>query len=57
MAKYSDRVMSVAGTAEPARVRVATVSRDFFGVLGVQPSLGRGFTAGTPASAPRRSPS
>ena len=45
MAKYNDRVMSVAGTTEPARVRVATVSRDFFGVLGVQPSLGRGFTA------------
>ena len=45
MAKYTDRVTSVAGTAEPARVRVATVSRDFFGVLGVQPSLGRGFTA------------
>jgi putative ABC transport system permease protein len=45
MAKYNDRVTSVAGTAEPARVRVATVSRDFFGVLGVQPSIGRGFTA------------
>jgi putative ABC transport system permease protein len=45
MARYTDRVTSVAGTAEPARVRVATVSRDFFGVLGVQPSLGRGFTA------------
>ena len=26
-------------------MRVATVSRDFFGVLGVQASLGRGFTA------------
>ena len=44
MAKYNDRVMSVAGTAEPARVRVATVSKDFFGVLGVEPSVGRGFT-------------
>lgn len=45
MAKYSDSVMSVAGPAEPVRVWVATVSRDFFGVLGIQPSFGRGFSA------------
>jgi predicted permease len=45
MARYTDRVMSVAGTVEPERVRVATVSREFFGVLGVQPSAGRSFNA------------
>jgi putative ABC transport system permease protein len=45
MAKFTDWVTSVAGTAEPARATVATVSRDFFTVLSVQPSLGRGITA------------
>ena len=56
MAKYTERVTSVAGTAEPVRATVATVTRDFFKVLGVQPSLGRGLSAedarpgGTPVS-------
>ncbi len=45
MAKYADGVTSVAGTAEPTRTTVASVSRDFFKVVGVQPSLGRGLTA------------
>ena len=38
-------VTSVAGAAEPTRMDVATVTKDFFTVLGVQPSLGRGLTA------------
>jgi predicted permease len=42
LAKYTDGITSVAGTAEPTRTRVASVSRDFFKVLGVQPSQGRG---------------
>ncbi len=45
IAKFTDWVTSVAGTAEPTRATVATVSRDFFKVLSVQPSLGRGITA------------
>jgi putative ABC transport system permease protein len=45
MAKYADGVTSVAGTAEPTRATVAAVTRDFFKVLGIQPSLGRGLTA------------
>jgi predicted permease len=43
LAQYSSWVRSVSGTIEPVRVRVATVSRDFFDVLGVRPSLGRAF--------------
>jgi len=45
MAKYSQSVASVAGPAEPTRTVVAPVSRDFFKVLGIQPSIGRGMTA------------
>ena len=44
MAKYSAYITSVVGAAEPTRTTVATVSRDFFNVLGVQPARGRGFT-------------
>src|SRR3954470_2083179 len=45
MAKYTQWVTSVAGTAEPSRATVARVSRDFFKVLALQPVLGRGITA------------
>jgi putative ABC transport system permease protein len=45
MAKYGAGVTSVAGTAEPTRATVAWVTRDFFRVMGIQPSLGRGLTA------------
>jgi putative ABC transport system permease protein len=45
MAKYGAGVTSVAGTAEPTRAMVAWVSRDFFRVVGIQPSVGRGLTA------------
>jgi predicted permease len=45
MAKYSQWVASVAGPAEPTRALIAPVSKDFFKVLGIQPSFGRGITA------------
>ena len=44
MAKYTAIVRSVAGAAEPTRSTVAIVTKDFFNVLGIQPSLGRGLT-------------
>jgi predicted permease len=54
VAKYADGVTSVAGTAEPTRSTVAMVTKDFFKVLGVQPSLGRGLAAedARPGAAP-----
>jgi putative ABC transport system permease protein len=45
MAKYSDYVVSVAGTSQPTRTAVAPVSPDFLRVFGVQPILGRDFGA------------
>ena len=45
MAKYTAFVSSVSGGPEPTRAVTAFVSRDFFTVLGVQPVLGRSFTA------------
>jgi putative ABC transport system permease protein len=45
MAKYSSWVTPVIGPTEPTRTMVATVSRDFFRVVGVQPAVGRGLTA------------
>ena len=45
MAKYSDWVTPVTGPAEPTRTTVASVTKDFFKVVGIQPSLGRGLTA------------
>src|SRR6476646_6736702 len=44
MATYTGGITSVAGTSEPTRAVIAMVSRDFFSVLGIQPSLGRPFT-------------
>ena len=44
MAKYTEWVTSVAGTAEPTRATVTRVSQDFFKVMGIQPSLGRAIT-------------
>ena len=43
VAKYAAGVTSVGGEGEPTRQTVAAVSRDFFEVLGVQPTLGRSF--------------
>ena len=45
MAKFTSYITSVVGGAEPTRTTIALVSRDFFPVLGVQPSFGRPFTA------------
>src|SRR3954463_106711 len=45
IAKYTQSVTSVAGTAEPSRATVVRVSRDFFKVLRSQPVVGRGITA------------
>jgi predicted permease len=45
MAKFTSYITSVAGGVEPTRTTIAAVSRDFFTVLGVQPSVGRAFTA------------
>ena len=39
------RNLNLIGRHDPARVRAALVSRDFFPMLGVQPVLGRTFTA------------
>ena len=56
MAQYAERGMvSVSGSVEPVRARAATVSRDFFRVLGVTSVVGRTFSpeeqrvGGTPA--------
>jgi hypothetical protein len=45
VAEYRAAIESVSGAAEPTRMMVATVSQDFFAVMGVQPVLGRGFAA------------
>ena len=45
MAKYTAYVTPVIGAAEPVRTTVATVSKDFFTVLGLQPARGRGLMA------------
>jgi putative ABC transport system permease protein len=44
LAEYNNILESVAGGTEPTRTMVATVSRDFFTILRVQPVLGRSFT-------------
>jgi len=41
LAKHAEWTASVTGLQEPVRVDVAAVSRDFFTVLGVHPSIGR----------------
>jgi putative ABC transport system permease protein len=45
IAKYSDNVASVSGASQPTRTAVAVVSPDFLKILGVQPILGRDFSA------------
>ncbi len=45
IAKYNDNVASVSGTSQPTRTTVAGVSPDFLKVFGVQPILGRDFSA------------
>ena len=46
IAKYDDYVVSVSGASQPTRTTVAHVSPDFLKVFGIQPILGRDFTAG-----------
>lgn len=43
MAQFHSGVDSVSGNGEPGRHRVASVSRDFFSVIGVHPVRGREF--------------
>ena len=45
IAKYAYEVASVSGASEPTRTTVAAVSPDFLKVLGIQPILGRDFSA------------
>ncbi len=45
LAEYGTGPMSVSGVAEPTRTAVASVSRDFFAVMRVEPVFGRGFAA------------
>jgi putative ABC transport system permease protein len=45
IAKYSDGVASVSGASQPTRTTVAGVTPDFLKVFGVQPILGRDFSA------------
>ncbi len=43
VAEYNSLVSTVAGSIEPARLNAASVSSDFFAVLGVHPVFGRSF--------------
>ena len=43
IAQYNNSLESVSGGAEPSRTTVAYVSHDFFTVMGVNPTIGRGF--------------
>ena len=45
IAKYNDYVVSVSGASQPTRTTVANVSPDFLKVFGIQPILGRDFSA------------
>ena len=45
IAKYNDNTASVSGASQPTRTTVAGVSPDFLKVFGVQPILGRDFSA------------
>jgi putative ABC transport system permease protein len=45
IAKYNDYVVSVSGASQPSRTTVAHVSSDFLKVFGIQPIIGRDFTA------------
>jgi putative ABC transport system permease protein len=45
LAEFHSGVDSVSGNGQPSRQRVASVSHDFFGVIGVHPVRGREFVA------------
>jgi putative ABC transport system permease protein len=46
IAKYSANTASVSGASQPTRTMVASISPDFLKVFGVQPVVGRDFSAG-----------
>src|SRR5277367_546830 len=45
IAKYTDDVASVSGASQPTRTTIAAVSPEFLKVFGIQPILGRDFSA------------
>jgi len=45
IAKYGDYTVSVSGASQPTRTTVAPVTPEFFTIFGVQPIVGRDFTA------------
>lgn len=45
IAKYNENIVSISGPSLPTRTMVAGVSPDFLKVFGIQPFLGRGFSA------------
>lgn len=45
IAASTDVGFNLSSGSQPLRIRALRVSKDYFGVLGVQPALGRGFTA------------
>jgi len=45
IAKYNEEIASVSGGSRPTRTMVASVTPEFFKVFGVQPILGRTFSA------------
>ena len=45
VAEYNSGIETVTGSGEPSRTMVASVSHDFFEVMGVEPVMGRGFAA------------
>jgi putative ABC transport system permease protein len=45
IAKYNSYVVSVSGVSEPTRTEVAHVSPDFLKIFGIQPIIGRDFSA------------
>ncbi|MGA8153762.1 MAG: ABC transporter permease [Terriglobales bacterium] len=45
IAKYTDEAVSVSGASQPTRTTVAAVTPEFLAVFGVEPIVGRDFTA------------
>ncbi|HXJ04851.1 MAG TPA: ABC transporter permease [Candidatus Acidoferrum sp.] len=45
IAKYNNNIASVSGSSQPTRTAVAGVTPGFFKVFGVQPAIGRDFSA------------